>query len=62
MIKKYALIKLPLETARALKKRQNQLGKPSLNALLIEMIGILDDHNATLKCTGWRETEGVTGG
>ena len=62
MIKKYALVKLPLETVRALKQRQNQLGKPSLNALLIEMIGILDDHNATLKCTGWREAGGVTGG
>jgi len=62
MTRQYALIKLPLGTVRALKKRQNQLGKPSLNELLIEMIGILDDRNATLKCTGWREAGGVTGG
>jgi len=62
MKKRYVLIKLTSETVSELKKRQQQLGKPSLNELIVEMIHILDDRNATLKCTGWQETGGVMGG
>ena len=62
MRKRYLLIKLTSETVCELKKRQQQLGKPSLNELIIEMIHILDDRNATLKCTGWQNTGGVMGG
>ena len=62
MRNRYALIRLSSETVRELKKRQQQLGKPSLNELIVEMIRILDDRNATLKCTGWQEAGGVIGG
>lgn len=62
MEKQYVLLRLPLETVRDLKKRQNQLGKPSINELLKDMIHILDDRNATLKCTGWQDTRGAVGG
>lgn len=61
MGKQYVLIKLPLETVRNLRKRQTQLGKPSINDLLIDMIRVFDDRNATLKCTGWRDAGGVLG-
>jgi len=62
MKKRYVLIKLSSETVRELKKRQQQLGKPSLNELIVDMIHILDDRNATLKCTGWQNAGGVMGG
>ncbi len=62
MEKQYVLLKLPLETVKDLKKRQHQLGRPSINKLLIDMIRILDDRNAALKCTGWRDDGGVLGG
>ena len=62
MANKYILLKLPLETVRELKTRQNQLGKPSINAILIEMIRVLDERNATLQTTGWRDAGGVQGG
>jgi hypothetical protein len=55
MAKQYVLLKLPVETVRALKKRQHQLGKKSINELIIDMINILDDRNAILKSTGWQD-------
>ena len=62
MAKQYVLLKLPLETVRDLKRRQNQLGKPSIDQLLVDMIHILDNRNAALKCTGWQDTRGAVGG
>lgn len=62
MRKRYVLIKLSSETVRELKKRQQQLGRSSLNELIVEMIRVLDDRNVALKCTGWQNTEGVIGG
>jgi len=62
MKKRYVLIKLSSETVRELKKRQQQLGRSSLNELIVEMIRVLDDRNAALKCTGWQNTGGVIGG
>ena len=62
MKKRYVLIKLSSETVRELKKRQQQLGRSSPNELIVEMIRVLDDRNAALKCTGWQNTGGVIGG
>ena len=62
MEKKYVLLKLPFETVRDLKKRQNQMGKPSINELIKDMIRIFDDRNAILQCVDWQDEGGIFNG
>ena len=62
MEKKFVLLKLPFETVRDLKKRQNQMGKPSINELIKDMIRIFDDRNAILQCVGWKDEGGICNG
>lgn len=53
MESEYILLKLPIKTVRELKKRQKQMGKPSLNELIKDMIQYFDDRNAGLQNFGW---------
>ena len=53
MAKEYTLLKLPIKTVLELKKRQKQMGKPSLNELIKDMIRCFDDRNDSLQCIGW---------